>query len=110
MHKRLVVDLVFIEHDPEVVKHVLIVLCVSIISYHVIINIFAQRVFTADHINFSLVNDDELHSVDVIGTIGWGEYGTTGVKTAPLYLSNGSSERDKFILKVDLKIQIKGTL
>jgi len=32
------------------------------------------------------------------------------VKTAPLYLSNGSPERDKFILMVDLKIQIKGTL
>ena len=43
-------------------------------------------------------------------TVGWGEYGTAGVKTAPLYLSNGSPERDKFILKVDLKIQIKGTL
>jgi len=43
-------------------------------------------------------------------TVGWGEYGTAGVKTAPLYMSNGSPERDKFILKVDLKIQIKGTL
>ena len=44
-------------------------------------------------------------------TIGWGEYGTVGVKSAPHYLSNGSPpERDKFILKVDLKIQIKGTL
>ena len=38
-------------------------------------------------------------------TVGRGEYGTAGVKTAPLYLSNGSPERDKFILKVDLKIQ-----
>jgi len=44
-------------------------------------------------------------------TIGWDEYGTMGVKSAPLYLSNGSPpERDKFILKVDLKIQEKGTL
>ena len=47
---------------------------------------------------------------DRLCTIGWGEYGTAGVKTAPLYLSNGSPERDKFILMVDLKIQIKGTL
>ena len=45
-----------------------------------------------------------------VRTVGWGEYGTAGVKTAPLYMSNGSPERDKFILKVDLKIQIKGTL
>ena len=37
-------------------------------------------------------------------TVGWGEYGTAGVKTAPLYLSNGSPERDKFIHKVDIKI------
>ena len=44
-------------------------------------------------------------------TVGWGEYGTAaGVKTAPVYLLNGSPERDKFILKVDLKIKIKGTL
>ena len=47
---------------------------------------------------------------DHLCTVGWGEYGTAGVKMAQLYLLNGSPERDKFILKVDLKIQIKGTL
>ena len=43
-------------------------------------------------------------------TVGWGEYGTVGVKMAPLYLLNGSPGRDKLILKVNFKIQIKGTL
>ena len=43
-------------------------------------------------------------------TVGWGEYGTAGVKTAPLYLSNGSPERDNFILKVDLQNSNKGDL
>ena len=49
-------------------------------------------------------------SLCIYVTVGWGEYGTTGVKTAPVYLSHGSPERDKFILKVVLKIKIKGTL
>ena len=46
-----------------------IVLCISIVFYNVIFIIFAQHIFDADNINFSLIASAELCSVDIIGFI-----------------------------------------
>ena len=42
--------------------------------------------------------------------MGWGKNVTVGVTALPLYLPNKSPKREKFLHKVDLKFQMKGTL
>jgi len=45
-----------------------------------------------------------------LSTIGWGEYGTVGGEDGTPLSVEWSPGRDKLILKVNFKFQIKGTL